>query len=59
MTVINDIIHERREKLQILYLRLEELKNEIKNKEDELRYFENKNDLRPVSLSACKLTGKE
>jgi hypothetical protein len=40
--MLNEIIHERREKLQILYLRLEELKNEIKEREEELKYFEKK-----------------
>lgn len=49
MSSINEILEERRTKLQILYLKKADLENEIKEKEEELRYFEEKKEVKPAS----------
>jgi hypothetical protein len=59
MSVIDDIIAERKAKINRLEQLIKDKDIELFEMYKELEYFENKNDLRPVSLSACKLTGRE
>ena len=59
MTTYDDIIQERLEKLKVLYSRKLDLEECMQEKEEELRYFQNKKEMKAVSLSACKLTGLE